>query len=506
MTYTKYLMAVDLGASGGKCFIGTLTKQALKMEEIHRFDHEGVPYAIRDRAGTLTERIFWDDTLIYANILAGLQAARRICGPRIDSIGIDTWGADGQLISSEGDFIGKTYAYRDHRLDNMSDKVRVKISAERIYSITGIHFQPFNLSNQLLWLVENRQDLLAQASLFLPAPTLFYYLLGGVASIDTTWASVTQLMDSHNKNWSTEILSALNIPPTILPQIVEPGTRIGQLHSLLADKVNLDNRPNLIAVGGHDTASAFAAAPVENEKQALIISSGTWSLVGRLSPHPITTEKAMQAGVSNEGGIGNIRLLKNCMGGWLVQELRRIWRDQDGEEMSWQAIYESASAAPAFASFIDPDDLEFYNPENMEQALLGYCQRTNQQLPADRGGLLRAVYESLALKYRVIQETLAELCGSPATTVHIIGGGSRNTMLNQFTADSLNIKVEAGPVEATALGNLMLQAIGVGAGKPLAEIIPLTRGSFPVTTYRPNPETVPAWDKAYARFRKILEI
>ncbi len=503
MSKTWRLMAVDLGASGGKCFYGELAGGAFSMREVHRFAHECVAFAIPDRAGQVAERMVWDDTLIYANIIAGLQKLCREYSAELDSIGVDTWGADGNLISADGDMLGKIYAYRDHRLDHMIEQVRARIPAERLYAITGIHFQPFNVSNQLLWLMLHRRQLLLEGCRYLPAPTLFYYYLGGAMVVDSTWASVTQLMDAARRDWSAEVLQALGIPRGIMPEIVPPGARIGTMHSILADQVGLKNPPALIAAPGHDTASAFAAAPAADPAHALIISSGTWSLVGRLVPRPITTPAAMAANLSNEGGIGNIRLLKNCMGGWLAHELRRVWRGQDGREMPWDEMYQRAAAAPAFAALIDPDDPGFYNPSNMEEALLAYCRKTNQAPPDGRGGLLRMVYESLALKYRVIQEDLAAVCGSAARIVHIVGGGARNTMLNQFAANALHIPVEAGPFEATAIGNLMVQAVGIGAAESLAAIVPSVRRAFPVDVFQPQSEAAAGWDRAYARFRAL---
>ncbi|MGI6087095.1 MAG: rhamnulokinase [Kiritimatiellia bacterium] len=497
------LMAIDLGASGGKCFYGELSGGEFSMREVHRFDHECISFTIPDRTGRLSERMVWDDTLIYANIITGLQKLCREHGAELDGIGIDTWGADGNLISADGDMLGKIYAYRDHRLDNMIEQVKARIPADRLYAITGIHFQPFNVSNQLLWLMLNRRELLLDGCRYLPTPTLFYYYLGGATVVDSTWASVTQLMDAAQCDWSAEVLQALEIPRGIMPEIVAPGTKIGLMHRALADRIGLKKPPALIAVGGHDTASAFAAAPAANPADALIISSGTWSLVGRLAPCPITTSAAMAANLSNEGGIGNTRLLKNCMGGWLAHELRRIWREQDGHEMPWEEMYQRAAAAPEFAAVIDPDDAGFYNPQNMEEALVSYCRQTGQTPPEGRGGLLRMVYESLALKYRAIQEDLAAVCGSAAKIVHIVGGGARNKMLNQFVANALRLPVEAGPYDATAIGNLMVQAVGVGAVESLAAIVPAVRRAFPVELFRPQPETSSGWDQAYARFKTL---
>lgn len=495
------LMAVDLGASGGKCFAGLFGAAGFAMREIHRFAYESVAFRIPDRTGAVRERLVWDDTLIYAHIMDGLRAWRRELGADLDAVGIDTWGADGHLISADGDLLGKVYAYRDHRLDRMVREVQARIRAERIYAITGIHFQPFNISNQLLWLLLNRRYLLRPGSRYAPMPSLFYYYLGGMIKVDSTFASVTQLMDAKSRTWSREILRRLNIPPAIMPDIVPPGTVLGHMHRALVASVGL-KPPKLVAVGGHDTASAFAAAPVAEPTAALIISSGTWSLVGRLVPAPVTTPEAMALNLSNEGGIGNIRLLKNCMGGWLVHELRRAWRDADGREMAWSDLYRLAREAPAFAALIDPDDPSLYNPPNMEKALLACCRKTRQQAPPGRGGLLRMVYESLALKYRRINEDISRVYGRPTRVVHIVGGGSQNELLNQFTADAVGLPVLAGPVEATAVGNLMVQAMGLGLIRSLPDAIPMIKKAFPIRRYRPRDAA--AWGRAYGKFKALF--
>ncbi|MDD4018495.1 MAG: FGGY family carbohydrate kinase [Kiritimatiellae bacterium] len=497
----KKLFAVDLGASGGKCFIGFFGDGTFRMEEVHRFAHEGVSYFLPDRTGEVTERTVWDDTYIYQNIVKGLQAARRQYGEVLDGIGIDTWGADGHFLTQDGDVLGKVYCYRDHRLDTMCDEVKARIDATRVYAITGNHFQPFNVSNQLLWAATRRPALLKLAKVYLPIPTLFYYYLGGCTQVDSTFASVTQMMDAKRCKWSTEMLKALGIPKKLMPGIVKPGTKIGKLQPKLAGMCGL-NEVDLIAVGSHDTASAFAAAPVKNSKKALIISSGTWSLVGKLIKKPITTPEAMSFGLSNEGGIGNTRFLRNCMGTWIVQELLRAWEIADGKRMGWNEVDTITPAAPAFTAFIDPDDLRFYNPPNMEQAIRAFIAETGQAAPADRGTVLRCVYESLALKYRQVNETINRVTGTETDVVHIVGGGSNNALLNQFTADSVGVPVLAGPKEATAVGNLMVQAVGAGIIPALKDAMPLIKAAFPIATFKPRDTA--AWDAAYGRFIKLL--
>ena len=497
----KRLFAVDLGASGGKCFVGSFDTAGFRMEELHRFAHEGVPFFLADGAGQVTERTYWDDIHIYHQILQGLQAFRRTVGDRLDSIGIDTWGADGNFISADGEMLGKIHCYRDHRLDTMVAEVQARMDPRRIYEITGIHFHPFNISNQLLWFVTRRRDLLKASARYLPIPTVFNYYLGGCTAVDSTFASVTQLMDARRRQWSGPILKALGIPRRLLPEIVAPGARLGHLRAPLAAMLGL-NAAEIVAVGAHDTASAFAAAPVKQAGRALIVSSGTWSLLGRLVRRPVTTDAARAANLSNEGGIGNTRLLKNCMGTWLVQELLRGWAVADGKRMTWDEVTILAEAAPPFSALIDPDDAGFYNPSDMEKAIRAFLAKTGQSsAPVDRGVLLRCVYESLALKYRQVNRQIESVTDTTTEVVHIVGGGSRNALLNQFTADALGVRVLAGPEEATAVGNLMVQAMGMGILPDLASAQPLIRAAFPIKEFKPvDPGR---WTAAYERFRPL---
>ena len=296
------------------------------------------------------------------------------------------------------------------------------------------------------------------------------------------------------------ILEQLDLPMEIMPEIVEPGTVIGKINELLADSVGI-NPAQIIAVGSHDTASAFASAPISNPDEALIISSGTWSLVGRLIPEPNTSPEAMAVNASNEGGIGNIRFLKNCMGTWLSQELRRAWAIADGEEMAWDDFDNMAYEAPEFGSFIDPDDASFYNPTNMEEAIIAFCEKTSQPVPQNRSELIRLVYESLALKYRMVNEQLGKAAGKETKVVHIVGGGCKNALLNQFTADAVGVPVVAGPQEATAIGNLMVQAMAMGIIDGMQGAQALIKKAFPIKEFQPA--NVEAWREAYERFKTI---
>ncbi len=491
------VFAADLGASGGKCFVGIFENEAFQLEELHRFSHEPVSYFIGDSKGEITERTYWDEVYLYRNILQGLNNYRREISDTLDSIGIDTWGSDGQFVTGEGDLLGRVYCYRDHRLDQMVETLKKHIDPEKVYSITGIQFQPFNISNQLLWFMRHRKNRLDRGYTFLPMPSIFYFSLGNIKMVDSTWASVTQLMDTRKREWSTELLAALGLPEEVMPEIVPPGTVVGTLLGPVSESLRI-NRAKLTAVPSHDTASAYAAAPVETGEDALIISSGTWSLVGKIIDEPITSLDAMAANISNEGGINSIRFLKNCMGTWPIQELRRNWRDEDGVEMSWDEIVTLVRRAEAFSAFIDPDDPGFYNPPNMEDAIASFCKKTGQKVPGDRKTFLRVVYESLALKYRLVNEQICDVSGTRSTVVNIVGGGCKNELLNRFTADAVGLPVIAGPDEATAIGNIMVQAVGLGILQSLEESFPLIRENFTIKRYAPeNPRL---WEDAYKRF------
>jgi rhamnulokinase len=502
MPTSARVIAVDLGASGGKCFAAAFDDNGLTLTEIHRFSHEPAVLHIADRNGKVEERSYWDDLLIQRQITEGLHAYRRDVGSTVDSIGIDAWGADGAFVTEDGVLLGPMYCYRDHRLDGMVEEVKARMDAAHLYAITGIHFQPFNVSNQLLWFMKHRGDLVKRGVRFLPAPTLFGYYLGGVTAVDSTWASVTQLMDARRRKWSKEVLRALGIPGRIMPDIVAPGTVVGELRAGLAESVGL-NQAKITAVASHDTASAFAAAPASRTAAALIISSGTWSLIGRLIPRPLTTPEAMAVNISNEGGIGNVRFLKNCMGTWLVQELRRAWRAHDGREMAWEELNRLTEQGAPFAAFLDPDDRGFYNPQNMEFAIVEFCRRTGQEPPSDRGTILRCVYESLALKYRYVSEQIAAASGSPLGVIHIVGGGSRNAFLNQMAANACGMKVIAGPEEATAVGNALAQAMALGIIKRPSDAKSMIQSAFPIHEFTPKDRDT--WEKAYTRYRALVK-
>lgn len=495
------LFAADLGASGGKFFAGVFGKNGFALEEVHRFAHEGVSFYLPERDGAVTERTYWDDTYLYAQLLEGLRRYRLNVADRLDGIGVDTWGSDGQFVTGNGDLLGKVYCYRDHRLDGMMEPLKRRMDPEELYRVTGIHVEKFNISFQLLWFVLNRGSLLLKGALFLPMPSLFYYYLGAVKMVDETWASVTQLLDVRSRQWSGEVCGRLGVPIEMLPPVVRPGIQVGELTAPLAAAVQL-NRVPLYAVASHDTASAYAAAPVKRGKDALIISSGTWSLVGKMLDQPITTREAMDARLSNEGGVRCIRLLTNCMGSWPVQELRRGWRRRDGRQMSWEEINRLVEGAQPFTAFIDTDHQDFYNPPDMEEAVAAYCRRTGQPVPSGRGAFLRVVFESLALQYRRVNRNICAVSGTRSEVVHILGGGCRNNLLNQFTADAVGLPVIAGPEEATALGNILVQAEAAGLTGSAETTRQVMRDACGLKAF--NPRDRNAWDRAYRKYLAIV--
>ncbi|HIE43624.1 MAG TPA: rhamnulokinase [Candidatus Omnitrophica bacterium] len=493
--------ACDLGASGGKFFAGIFEEGRFQMEEIHRFEHGPVTVFVKEPYRVMG-RMYWDDLYLYTNIIEALKKYRRDFSDHLDSLGIDTWGSDGQFFTKDGDTLDRIYCYRDHRLDAMVDEFTSLVDPWEVYQKTGIHFWPFNISNQIYWFRKYRPELFQKAAFFLSVPGIFYYYLCGAKITEYTWASVTQLLNAETKQWYEEIFRAIDVPSSIMAPVVQPSTYVGKLFPEITHQLNL-NEVKMIAVPTHDTACAFASAPVEKEEEALIISSGTWSLIGKLILEPLITRESMEENFSNEGGVGNIRFLRNCMGTWPIQELRRIWKEKDGKETSWEEITDLAEKGETFSYFIDPDDNSFYNPTDMESAIQEYCKKTGQSIPVSRAEILNTVYLSLALKYALTKECLEKICNCHIKKVHIVGGGAKNELLNQYTANAVGVPVEAGPFEATAVGNLMVQAMGLGVLSSLKEAIPIIRNAFPIKTYRPVEQN--KWQKVLEKFKKMIQ-
>ena len=502
MAKKKVVGAFDIGASGGKFIAGIFDGGGFESKEIYRFENKPVNLYLKAGHGqSPVSKIYWNDLSIYQEILAGLRKFSESGIGSLDSLGIDTWGTDGACYTKEGEITGRVYNYRDHRLDRVRDELFEVVSERELFQLTGVPSYPFNMVNQLFWLMRKRPDVMKIVDFFLPITGIFYYYLCGARICEYTWASTTQLLDPHTKKWSRAIFERLGIPISIMPALVEPGTKIGFLNEEFARDTGITSC-EVIATAAHDTACAYVAAPVEEEENSLIISSGTWSLVGKLIPEPVINDIVFENHFTNEGGVGNIRLLKNVMGTWIVQELRRKWSEKDKKDLSWDEIVEMAKKGEKFFAFIDPDDSSFYNPDDMEAAVRKFCRDSGQRVPEGRETILRMVYESLALKYGTTNEMMRNITGEKNKIVYIVGGGAKNALLNEFTASATGLPVVAGPVEATAIGNILIQAKTLGIIESLREGTSLVNASLPVAHY--EPEDTGLWKRAMEDFRKFL--
>jgi rhamnulokinase len=420
-------------------------------------------------------------------------------GCRLDSVAVDAWGCDYGLLGEDGRLLGNPYHYRDTRTDGVMDKVVARVGRSRIYDITGTQFLAFNTLYQLVAARQRTPRLLDSASGLGTIPDILNFWLTGVLRAEYTSATTTQMVDARARTWAASLLHELDIPMRLLPELVEPGTVLGRL---TGQGSRLAETP-VVVPACHDTGSAVASVPAFGSRAFL--SSGTWSLLGIEIPQPIITPRTLEANFTNEGGVcGTTRLLKNIGGLWLLQSCRRRWAE-DGNDYDYAELTDAAATeAPAFRSLFDPDDPAFLHPPDMARAIGDYCQRTGQPEPAGPAAYTRAILESLAFKYRVVLDTLEVLTGTPIREVQIVGGGSRNRLLNQFTADATGRTVLAGPAEATALGNIAMQMLATGAVGSLAAARGIIEHSFPVERFAPV--AADRWDAEYRRFRDYVEL
>jgi rhamnulokinase len=496
-TKTTDYLALDLGAESGRGMLGRFDGERLTLEEVHRFPNGPV---------RMLDTIHWDVPRLFAEIKTaiGLAAAGH---PGLDGVGVDTWGVDFGLVGRGETLLGNPVHYRDRRTDGMIEAVCQIIPRERIYELTGMQFIPINTLYQLMAMKVAHSPLLDVAETLLMMPDLFGWLLTGRRAGERTDASTTQLLNPTDGTWSTELCDGLGLPRAILPELIEPGSVLGPLRASVAEELGLSSALTVIAPATHDTASAVAAVPVRGSSPQsppdwAYISSGTWSLLGVEVPSPVITEATRRANFTNEGGVaGTTRLLKNIMGLWLVQECRRTWA-RAGVEYTYEHLIQHAMSAPPFRTLVEPDDSSFLAPGDMPARLTAYAVRTGQPEPRDEGAFIRCALESLALKYRWTIRRLDAILGTKIQAVHVVGGGSRNALLCQFTADACGIPVHAGPVEATAAGNILLQAMARGRVGNLREARAIVAASFPVETYEPqNPAN---WDEAAGRFETLV--
>lgn len=484
------LLAFDLGAESGRAMLGHFQEGMLRLQEIHRF-YNG-PVKVRGN-------IHWDVLHLWQEVQQGLRLAAKTCAEGLQSVGVDTWGVDFGLLSADGSLIGNPYHYRDSRTDGILEWTFQRLPGSEIYQATGIQFMQFNSLFQLMAMVKDNSPELEIADRFLTMPDLFHYWLTGRKANEFTNATTTQCYDPFQRDWSWGMLEKLGIPTHLFGEIVQPGTVLGELLNEVATECGCRQVP-VIVPASHDTGSAVAAVPAD-VSDYIYISSGTWSLMGVETSQPIISSTSLEYNFTNEGGVNDtIRFLKNIMGLWLVQECRREWA-RAGSSYSYDELTAMASTAPAFTALIDVSDPRFLHPSDMVACLQGYCRETGQAVPTTPADIIRCSLESLALEYRWAAERLETILQRPLPVIHIIGGGSQNRLLNQFTANATRRQVFAGPVEATAIGNLLVQSLGLGLLSSLSEGREIVRSSFDVTSYQPEDDQ--AWDAAYQTYKQL---
>ena len=486
----KYFFAVDLGATSGRTIIGTLTGGKIELEELTRFDNNLI-----ETGG----HFYWDIYALYFEITKGLKLAAQRELP-IRSIGIDTWGVDFVCVGKDGALLRNPLSYRDpHTFGMMEDYFERAIDKAKVYDITGIQFMNFNSLFQLYAMRKNNDSALAGAEKILFVPDALSYMLTGKMVCEYTIASTSQMLDPRTKQLDEQLLASVGLSRDNFGRMVNPATEIGVLTKEVQQLTGLGAIP-VIAVAGHDTGSAVAAVPAKDEKFAYL-SSGTWSLMGIETRNAIINDLSYERNFTNEGGIdGTTRFLKNICGMWLYERCRKEWTDAP---KSHTELIAAAMEQPAFQSIINPDDPMFANPASMVEAIKDYCRQTGQHVPEGYAEICRCIFESLALRYRQVFNYLREMASFPIEVLHIIGGGSLNAYLNQFTANSLGIEVLAGPQEGTAIGNIMLQAKASGDVGDIWDMRRIIAASIELKRFEPTDKD--QWDNAYGRFLKIVE-
>ena len=487
-----HYIAVDLGAESGRVMLGTLTGGKLKLEEMHRFGNGAIRLA-----GTLR----WDLLRLWEEIKAGLVkvAARKL---PIAGVSVDSWALDYVLMRGREPMLRPPYQYRDPRTERTYEAARERMGDAEIFKNTGVQFMPINTLYHLLADLEEDAELLRSADRFLMVADWFHYLLSGRAAQEESNASTTQLWDPRLRTWSDALIASAGLPRHIFPDVVPPCTELGPLLPELAAETGLASDVAVIAGCTHDTGAAVAAVPAQDEEDWAYLSSGTWSLIGVELPRPQIDAAARAANFTNETGVGcTSRFLRNASGLWILQECRRIWQ-REGRKYDYGQLTELAEEAEPLRSLIDPGDARFLRPEHMPEEIRSYCRATGQPVPETPGQFARCVLESLALLYRQMLAQVESITGRTIRVLHIVGGGSRNALLNQFAANATGRTVLAGPVEATAIGNVLLQAVALGHVEGIGELRRVVRESFAIEQFDPQNREV--WTAACARFSRII--
>ncbi|MFZ1289409.1 MAG: rhamnulokinase family protein [Melioribacteraceae bacterium] len=490
MKQNKFL-AIDFGAESGRAIVGILENNKIQLEEVHRFPNRPV---------NIHGSIHWNIQNLFEELKTGIVKAIQKGHSDIKSIAVDTWGVDFGFVTKDNQLLGSPFAYRDSRTNGILEKAFKLLPKSEIYNLTGIQFMQINSAFQLLSMVKSKSEILKFADKLLFMPDLFNFLLTGIKKSEYTISSTSQLLNAKSKNWENKIFNGLKIPKKIMCEIVPPGTKIGKLHSSICNSTGLKN-VEVIAVGSHDTASAVAAVPNLKNNWAFI-SSGTWSLIGIETEKPIINNKSFEYNFTNEGGVGGkIRFLRNVMGMWIIQQIKKEW-ELEGKIYSYTQINKMAEKAAPFRCFIDVDSQEFLNPQSMISAINNYCKDTNQNIPKTKAEYIRSVLESLAFKYRVIIESINSISKNTIEVINIVGGGSQNELLNQFTADCTGLKVVAGPVEATAFGNILVQAIANNVIKDISSGRKIISKSVELKEFIPT--NIKRWENSFQKVKNIL--
>lgn len=481
------VLAFDFGASSGRAILGSLENGKIVLEEVHRFDNDPV---------IMNGGFYWDLPRLFHEVKQGIRKVKDV---DFESIGIDTWGVDYALVGKNGKLLSNPYNYRDARTEGPIENVRKLMSDKELYSKTGIQFMTFNTLYQLLAHKEQEGELYDIADKFVMIPELFGYLLTGKVYGEKSTASTTALLEPNTKEWNWELIDKLGLKRSLFPELVNPGTKVGMLQPSVCEELEMSPKA-VVAVAGHDTASAVAAVPA-SEDSFVYISCGTWSLFGTELKSPCITEKSAELDITNETGYGDTtRFLKNIIGLWIIQETRRQFK-RDGKDYSYADMEMMAREAEPFKCFIDPDDPVFMPPGNQVQRIKDYCKKTGQRVPETDGEVVRCIYESLALKYKHTFDSLKDCTGSDFKAIHMVGGGTKDGFLCQMTADATATPVIAGPIEATAAGNVAVQLIAAGEIKDLKEARKIIANSFDVVKYQPQDS---GFDKAYERYVTLL--
>jgi rhamnulokinase len=488
-THAKPYLAFDFGAESGRAVLAHLQSGILTTEEVHRFRNEPVEYG-----GSL----HWDVPRLWLEVRKALACVEQM---ELAGIGVDAWGVDYALLGERGELLQNPYHYRDRRTEGVMERVFRIVSRDEIYRATGIQFMPINTLYQLAAAQRDNPSILAAAKRMLTIPDLFNYWLTGNAVCEFTNATTTQLVDPVNRTWAIDLMGKLGLNCSLPAPIVEPGSVVGRLLPSLVQNSSMAAIP-VIAPACHDTGSAVAAITARDG--TAFLSSGTWSLIGIELDAPVVTSEALRLNFTNEGGVnGTTRLLKNVMGLWMLQGCRNCWSSR-GQSSDYRELVELASREPPFAHLVDPDDETFLRPADMPAAIDDFCHRTHQASPVTPGAYVRCILESLALKYRLVLRSLEQLCGRPIHQIRVIGGGSKNRLLNQFTADAIGRRVLAGPAEATALGNIGIQFLATGEAASLQEVRAIVDRSFPTEAFEPRESD--KWHQQTERFEHYCEM